>query len=167
MTERNSLEANAECVLCTPVQTHGAGNSQGEIKCERRAQSSQSWRRGVEEARRFLSLKLSRLEFFFFKKKNPKNTLDQPRSRQSHWSASCVAGSSHCWVWRTQANMMYLWVSRKRVWGLAHFAHIRNGKLKDSALMWAAFTVGLSSLQPLLTVGWFSLVKNNISSKYY
>lgn len=68
MTERNSLEANAECVLCMPVQTHGAGNSQGEIKCERRAQSSQSWRRGVEEARGFLSLKLSRLDFFFFKK---------------------------------------------------------------------------------------------------
>lgn len=69
MTERNSLEANAECVLCTPVQTHGAGNSQGEIKCERRAQSSQSWRRGVEEARRFLSLKLSCLDFFSFLKK--------------------------------------------------------------------------------------------------
>lgn len=69
MTERNSLEANAECVLCTPVQTHGAGNSQGEIKCERRAQSSQSWRRGVEEeARRFLSLKLSHsdITYFFF-----------------------------------------------------------------------------------------------------
>lgn len=75
MTERNSLEANAECVLCTPVQTHGAGNSQGEIKCERRAQSSQSWRRGAEEARRFLSLKLSCLDFFFpkGKKKRAKN----------------------------------------------------------------------------------------------
>lgn len=71
MTERNSLEANAECVLCTPVQTHGAGNSQGEIKCERRAQSSQSWRRGVEEARRFLSLKLSCLDFFLSLKPPP------------------------------------------------------------------------------------------------
>lgn len=72
MTERNSLEANAECVLCTPVQTHGAGNSQGEIKCERRAQNSQSWKRGVEEARRFLSLKLSRLDFFSLRKKTKK-----------------------------------------------------------------------------------------------
>lgn len=72
MTERNSLEANAECVLCTPVQTHGAGNSQGEIKCERRAQSSQSRRRGVVEARRFLSLKLSRSDFFSLRKKNQK-----------------------------------------------------------------------------------------------
>lgn len=78
MTERNSLEANAECVLCTPVQTHGAGNSQGEIKCERRAQSSQSRRRGVVEARRFLSLKLSRSDFFSLRKKNQKTPSTNP-----------------------------------------------------------------------------------------
>lgn len=30
MTERDSLKANRERVLYTPVQTHGAGNSQRE-----------------------------------------------------------------------------------------------------------------------------------------
>lgn len=52
------------CAVHASADTR-AGNSQGEIKCESAAQSSQSWRRGEEEARRFLSLKLSRSDFFF------------------------------------------------------------------------------------------------------
>lgn len=52
------------CAVHASADTR-AGNSQGEIKCESAAQSSQSWRRGEEEeARRFLSLKLSRSDFF-------------------------------------------------------------------------------------------------------
>lgn len=54
------------CAVHASADTR-AGNSQGEIKCESAAQSSQSWRRGEEEeARRFLSLKLSRSDFFFY-----------------------------------------------------------------------------------------------------
>lgn len=53
------------CAVHASADTR-AGNSQGEIKRESAAQSSQSWRRGEEEARRFLSLKLSRSDFFFF-----------------------------------------------------------------------------------------------------
>lgn len=62
------------CAVHASADTR-AGNSQGEIKCESASRSSQSWRRGEEEARRFLSLKLSHsdLFYFLFKRKKKKN----------------------------------------------------------------------------------------------
>lgn len=75
MTERNSLEANAECVLCTPVQTHGAGNSQGEIKCERRAEQPEL-EEGGGGGERLSKPQTEPFGFFFFKKikQNPPST---------------------------------------------------------------------------------------------
>lgn len=60
------------CAVHASADTR-AGNSQGEIKCESAARSSQSWRRGEEEARRFLSLKLSHSDLFYFLFKRKKN----------------------------------------------------------------------------------------------
>lgn len=71
------------CAVHASADTR-AGNSQGEIKCESAARSSQSWRRGEEEARRFLSLKLSHsdLFYFLFKRKKKKKPSKKSQSRQ-------------------------------------------------------------------------------------